>query len=198
MQNIWTYLKNIFNEAEESSPSRPFIHETITRSETEQKAYMDWKENLERHRLVNRLGDEYATHRIDPEKVDRALDFLDTPSMKGFVIHAPIGNYTLAELKYLMDYLKERTLTADYRIYLSDRRIYQRNKKQETVERHYLKPKTTVNDNEQINQRFGNIRIELMSRNDEAVNLKFSATGYSDRLFEEAEDFRVLMSILTG
>ena len=198
MQNIWTYLKNIFREVEESSSIRPFIHETIERSEAEQKAYMDWKENLGRHRMMNSLGDEYATHRIDPKKVDRALDFLDTPSMKGFVIHASIGQYKRAELTYMLDYLKERVLTANYRVYVSDRRIYNRDGQREMVERHYLKPKTQVNDNEQINQRYGNIRIELMTRDDVPINLKFSATGYSDRLFEEAEDFRVLMSILTS
>ncbi len=147
---------------------------------------------------MNSLGDEYATHRIDPSKVDRSLDFLDTPSMKGFVIHASIGGYDLKELRHLLDYLKERVLTIDYKTYVSDRRIYNRDGKNEMVERHYLKPKVKVTENEQITQKYGNIRIELKCQNDVPINLKFSATGYHDRLFEEAEDFRVLMSILTG
>jgi len=195
---IWSYIKNLFRDVEASSHVRPYIHETLERGTSALADYEAWKSDLARHRLMNSLGDEYATHRIDPSKVDRSLDFLDTPSMKGFVIHASIGSYDLKELRHLLDYLKERVLTADYKIYVSDRRIYNRNGKNEMVERHYLKPKAKLNENEQITQKYGNIRIELKCQNDVPINLKFSATGYHDRLFEEAEDFRVLMSILTG
>mgnify|MGYP000034909287 CR=1 FL=1 len=195
---IWSYIKGLFREVEESSHTRPYIHETIERSESELQKYEAWKADLARHRLMNSLGDEYATHQIDPSKVDRSLDFLDTPSMKGFVIHASIGAYQLAELRHLLDYLKERVLTANYYVYVSDRRIYNRDGKNEMIERHYLKPKAKVSENELFSQRFGNVRIELKCQNDAPINLKFSATGYSDSLFEEAEDFRILMNILTG
>lgn len=195
---IWSYIKNLFRDVEESSHVRPYIHETLERGASELADYETWKSDLARHRLMNSLGDEYATHRIDPSKVDRSLDFLDTPSMKGFVIHASIGEYRLKELRHLLDYLKERVLTADYKTYVSDRRIYNRNGKNEMIERHYLKPKVKLNKNEQITQKYGNVRIELKCQNDVPINLKFSATGYHDRLFEEAEDFRILMSVLTG
>lgn len=198
IMQIWSYIKNLFNEADESSPIRPFIHETIERGELELAAYENWKSDLARNRFVNSLGDEYATYRIDPSKVDRSLDFLDTPSMKGFVIHASIGKYKLVELKHLLDYLKERVLTANYYVYVSDRRIYNRDGKNEMIERHYLKPKAKMSENELFSQGYGNVRIELKCQNDLPINLKFSATGYSDRLFEETEDFRILMSILTG
>jgi len=195
---IWSYIKNLFRDVEESSHVRPYIHEVLERSMPELEDYEMWKSDLARHRLMNSLGDEYATHRIDPSKVDRSLDFLETPSMKGFVIHASIGGYKLGELRHLLDYLKERVLTIDYKTYVSDRRIYNRDGKNEMVERHYLKPKAKVTENEQITQKYGNIRIELKCQNDVPINLKFSATGYHDSLFEEAEDFRVLMSVLTS
>ena len=195
---IWSYIKNLFRDVEESSHVRPYIHETIERGLSELEDYEAWKSDLARHRLMNNLGDEYATHRIDPSKVDRSLDFLDTPSTKGFVIHASIGGYKLKELRHLLDYLKEQVLTTDYKTYVSDRRIYNRNGKNEMIERHYLKPKVKVTENEQITQKYGNIRIELKCQNDVPITLKFSATGYYDRLFEEAEDFRILMSVLTG
>jgi len=195
---IWSYIKGLFREVEQSSPTRPYIHETLERGVSELAEYEAWKSDLARHRWMNRLGDEYATHRIDASKVDRSMDFLDTPSMKGFVIHAPIGGYKLKELRHLLDYLKERVLIAEYKVYVSDRRIYNRNGKHEMIERHYLKPKVQINDNEQITQRYGNVRIELKCQNDIPINLKFSATGYHDRLFAEAEDFKVLMSVLTA
>ncbi len=197
MENIWAYIKRMFRETEESSPVRPYVHEELVRTEPEQIVYEQWKNSLDRRRMLNNLSDEYATHQIDAVQVDHAMDFLDTPSMKGFVIHTKTGKYEQQDLVFLFDYLKEKVLQNGYTNYMSDRRIYQRGKGMEMVERHYLKPRTLLQENKKINQRFGNVRIELLYRNDALINLQFSATGYSDHLFKDASDFKDLMSLLT-
>lgn len=198
MENIWTYLKRIFRESEESSPVRPFIHEEIIRGELEVQAYEEWKGSLDRHRLLNNLSDEYATYRIDARQVDKSIDFLDTPSMKGFVLHGRSGKYKRRDMIFLFDYLKEKVLQNSYTSYMSDRRTYKRDKQMETKERHYLKPRVQLDNKEKINQQFGNIRIELLYKDDVLINLQFSATGYSDHLFKDAADFKDLMSLLAG
>ena len=43
MDNIWDYFKRLFQESEESSPSKPFIREEINRSDDEQDAFSLWK-----------------------------------------------------------------------------------------------------------------------------------------------------------
>ncbi|MBP9874679.1 MAG: hypothetical protein KBC60_11580, partial [Haliscomenobacter sp.] len=66
----------------------------------------------------------------------------------------------------------------------------------ETVQRHYLKPRPQVPDGEKLRQRFGNVTIEVVSRDDKAHQLRFRATAYSDHLFQDAERFEGLMKEL--
>jgi len=69
-----------------------------------------------------------------------------------------------------------------------------KNNKVETVQRHYLKPSLKLKvAGEKAGQAYGNINIELLLRNEKAVNLKFSATSYRDHQFKEASDFDELM-----
>ena len=74
-------------KAEESSPSQPLIHELIQRTEKEKEDYQQWKQTLVLRRLMDWLKDQFAMYQINSERVDEGLDFLNTPSSKGFVIH---------------------------------------------------------------------------------------------------------------
>jgi len=209
MSDIWEYFKNLFRQAESSSPSQPLIHEMIERSEEQLEDYAFWKSTMVSRRLLDWLHDQYAVFSVAPDDIDEALDFLDTPSSKGFVIHFYKTRYSPRDVRHFFDYLKEQVLGLDYRTQISDLRTYQRPEWIETVERHYLKPRpafmrksltvtpshspTLGNEAEKLNQRFGNITIEHQLRNDQPYHLKFRATSYKDALFTEAEEFRHLM-----
>lgn len=196
--DIWNKFKEFFQQAEESSPSQPLIHEMIERTEEEKKDYEFWKTTLVCKRMVNWVADQYAIFKALPNDTDAAMDFLDTPSSKGFVIHFYKTEYSLRDVTYLFDLLKEKVLALKYRTQISDRREFNRENWAEKVERHYLKPKPNfLQTDEKFNQSFGNITIELLFRNDEPYQLKFRATIYKDHLFEEAETFQTLMRELT-
>lgn len=212
MADWWDYIKGLFTRAEESSPSRPVIHELIQRSEKEKEDYADWKKTLVRRRLQDWLLDQYAVYRVSPADIDESLDFLDTPSSKGFVIHFHKTRYSPRDVRHFFDFLKEQVLRLDYRAQLSDVRTFNRPAWVATVERHYLKPgspfrrqtppgttslDTASGSSPLFNQRFGNITVELVLRDERPHYLKFQATAYQDRLFTEAEDFRNLMQFLS-
>jgi len=191
--DIWAKFKDFFQQAEESSPSKPLIHEMIKRTEEEKKDYDFWKNTIVCKRLLNWLSDQYAIFKVLPNDTDSAMDFLDTPSSKGFVIHFYKTEYSERDVMYLFDFLKEKILTLDYRTQISDRREFNRPHWVEKIERHYLKPKPDFLKKEKFNQAFGNITIELLFRNDKPYQLKFRATTYKDHLFKEAETFQGLM-----
>ena len=194
MPNLWEQFKSLFKEAEQSSPSKPLIHEVIQRTEEEKKDYQFWKGTLVRRRLVDWLNDQYAIYQLQPDDIDEALDFLNTPSSKGFVIHFYRTRYSLRDITHFFDYLKERVLALNYRTQISDTRTYNRPNWVETVQRHYLKPKPNFQREGKINQQFGNITIEVDLRDDKPHYLKFQATSYKDHLFEDAKEFKELMS----
>ncbi|PHI18828.1 hypothetical protein CEQ90_15870 [Lewinellaceae bacterium SD302] len=195
MASFWEQVKQLFERAEESSPAHPAVHEMIERGPEESADFDRWKNTLAKRRLIDWLMDQYAVYLSDGRQ-DRSIDFLDTPSSKGFVIHFHETNYTKAEVTHFFHYLKERVQSLEYRLQISDRRIFSRSGWVETQERHYLKPRNKYAEGEAINQRFGNITIELELRDDQVRNLRLRATIYKDALYREGENFGALMSAL--
>ncbi len=197
MDNIWEYFKQLFRESEESSPSKPFIREAISRSEDEQDAFSLWKRTHAAQKMLDFINAQYANHLIEPEKMDNSFDVLNSPSTNGFIIHFSDLRHNQKDIQHLFDYLKEITLKIGYKHYMSDTRTYNRKLWIEKVERHYLKPPIRFDENEEskkrLIQRYGNILIELLFRNDQLANLKFRATNYNDHNFTEANNFSDLI-----
>ena len=197
MADFWNKIKNLFQAAEESSPSNPVIHKVIERSEAEKADYEQWKNLLVRRRVMNWLSDQYAIYRIEPGRIDEALQFLDSSSSKGFVIHFYQTNFSKKDVTHLLDYLKEQVQRLGYKVQVSDTRTYNRKKWVETSERHHLKPRTNPAPKVgKIDQKYGNITVEATFRNDQVHQLKFQATSYKDHLFQDADDFRDLMQMI--
>jgi len=193
MTDIWDYFKGLFNKAETSSPSKPLIHEMISRSEDEKQDFEFWQKTLVCKRLLNWLNEQYILFRSGSENMDRSVDFLNTPSTKGFVIYFNDTRYSERDTVHFFDFLKEQVLRLNYRTQISDVRTYERSKWVESVQRHYLKPRPGQNKEGQFLQRFGNIMIELTSRNDQIQHLKFRATTYKDYQYQEADTFEQLL-----
>ena len=196
MADFWEYIRGLFSAGEKSSPSQPAVAGLIERSEEERADFARWKETLVSKRMLNWLADQYAIYRVLPHDIDEALDFLDTPSSKGFVIHFHKTQYSRRECAHLLDLLKERVRAVNYMPQLSDTRTFSRGEWVETVERHYLKPRPKFEGEAPFSQGFGNVLIELVLRNDAPYHLKFSATAYNDRLYKEADDFQELMQVI--
>lgn len=198
MSNFWKNIKNIFKSAEESSASQPVIHKVIERTKAELLDYENWKETISKDRLLNWIREEHINYLLDPKSTDAAIDFLNTISSKGFVVHFYKTRYPSRDIIHLFDFIKEKILESGYKTYLSDTRSYNKKEWVEKLDRHYLKPPANKHDprQEAFKQRFGNIAIELIFRNEKIYLLKFSATSYNDRFYEEAEDFNDLMKIL--
>lgn len=196
MANIFRYLRELFKEAEESSPSNPVDHHLIERTVEEQIDYDHWIKSLVKRRLVDWLNDQYSLYQVLPQDIDAAIDFLNTPSSKGFIVHFHQTNYSKREIVHFFDYLKERVHHLNYRSQISDSRTFSRNHWVETIQRHYLKPRNQFVEGQKLEQGFGNITIELELRDDKVHNLRMRATHYQDHLYQEPRDFSSLMQEL--
>jgi len=194
MTSVWDFFKNLFNEAEQSSASKPLIHGAIERSEKEIHGLRLWKESEEKQRIVAWLNDQYAIWQALPDDTHEAVDFLDTASSKGFALHFNKMDIEAKNASFLFDYLQEMVLGINYKAQMSDSRTWSEKKAVIMVERHYLKPRTSKSAEAKIDQQFGNITIELEFRDNAPFNLKFRATGYHDRLYKKASDFKELLA----
>jgi hypothetical protein len=198
MAGFWQKLFKLGQSAEASSPNEPVVHELLTRSPEEKADYAQWKDAFVARRLLDWLGDQYAIFLHRPGDTDTAIDFLDTPSSKGFVIHFHQTNYSRRESTHLFDLFKEKVTQLNYRVQLSDTRTFARKHWVETLEKHYLKPRHTFVEGQPLDQQFGNILIELEFRDDKAYNLRLRATHYRDHNYQEARPFRELVQVLLG
>lgn len=200
--DIWEYFKSLLKKSEESTATKPFIRETIVRSEEEKADYELWTNTLACRRMLDWLNMQYANFLIQPENLDENIDFLTTPSSNGFVLYFDEMLHNKYDFKHLFEYFKNKTLTFNYKLYMSDRRTYTKEDRVEVIERHYLKPRNVLKKDDatgefkKVKQRFGNVLIELHFRNDEISTLKYSATCYNDRLYLKGQEFKDLMTIL--
>jgi len=197
MASWWKKIKSILSSSESSSPTQPAVHEIIKRSSTFEEGYAQWKDGPLHRRLLNWIAEQYAANQNKQDNVDDTIDFLHTPSTKGFAIHFKDLGYSNKEARYLLDYFKEKVRAQNYRTQVSDTRTYSKNTWVETVERHYLKPRPQYDESGKINQLFGNITLLLTLRDDKVYNLKVSATAYQDRLFNAEQQFSQLMRSIT-
>jgi len=196
MTQIWDYFKNFFREAEESSASRPILSEPLERSAAELGAYENWKGTLPCRRLLDMLAAQYAIFQSNPSGVDAALTFLKTNSSNGFAFHFDRLDGSRTDAPHFLEYLKEKTQSLNYRLQHADTRTWSEKDWVKTVERYYLKPRQNWAEGQKINQRFGNVTIELALRNDVPKLLTFRATSYADRLYAQPDDFHELMQLL--
>jgi hypothetical protein len=203
MSTFWQKITALFDAAEQSTPTEPAVHEMIVRDEDELADYERWKKTVARRRLFDWLLDQYVQFSAGAVN-EQAVDFLDTPSSKGFVIHFNQTQYSRREIEHFFHYLKERILELNYRTRISDRRVFSRKDWVETQERHYLKPRTRHQrmagppERGALDQKFGNITVELELRDDVPWNLRLRATTYQDALYNTPESFRALLMAVAG
>ena len=193
---FWDQITQLFRRAAASGPAAPTVHELIVRSPAERADYERWAATAASQRMLTWLGDAYANF-LAGRRGDDTTDFLDTPSSKGFVLHLHRTNYDRAECTHFFDFLHRRILDLGYRPQISDRRIFPRNHWIETQERHYLKPRHPVRaDYRNLDQRYGNITLELELRDDRPRNLRLRATVYADANYRPAQPFAALVEAL--
>lgn len=196
MPDIWNYVTRLLKRFEDSKPTEPLLHEMIIRSNREKEDYEYWKKTIVRKRLLSWLADQYAIFATTAEKTDEAIDFLDTPSSKGFAIHFHQTQYSDRDARHLLDYLKDQVLQLNYRTQISDKKAYNRSSWVESVERHYLKPRINLGSTEKYEQQYGNITIETVFRDEQPHLLRFRATVYQDNQFRKHFPFRELLNQL--
>lgn len=196
MKDFWDYFKSLFQKAEESSAFNPYIHELIERSDDFKSAHEAWRYSPACRKLFTWVETQYGLWLALPDDIDEAIDFLNTPSSKGFVIYLNKTAIPQQDAVHFFDLLKERVQMLNYKVQISDARTWVQKSGVEKVERHHLKPRSFRTEDAKFDQRFGNITIELSLRNDAPHQLKFRATSYNDHLYSKAGSFADLIQAI--
>lgn len=168
-------------------------HALLKRSAAFEARHAHWLafgEGRERLRELNELLEQENRQGDTAE-----LHLLRDPKATGMQLKRP-AHWPPESMHHLMDAFREQVIGLGYRVQMSDLRI---SVSGEHRERHYLKPGTgTEMPAGPIDQRYGNILIEVWGAENEAKHLKVLATVYQDRLYSPAASGMELLSLLTA
>jgi len=191
MANFWKQVKGWFKDADESSPTKPFIEEQLERTEAEKEDLKRWKLSDACMDFCSLVYDSFLEN-----KRHSSLTFLKFRSSSGFIINLEKEKAKLRDAQRFMDFLQEKVLSFNYKRQNSNYRLYTKNNKTEKIERFYMKPRLNVLEDRKVDQLYGNVMIELTIREEKPLKLKFQVNRYSDRNYSDGRTFEQLMEEL--
>ncbi|WP_026955758.1 hypothetical protein [Algoriphagus vanfongensis] len=124
------------------------------------------------------------------------VHLFQSPYANGFAVSYD-EPFTKGSFSALFLAFSERVLDLGYRQVSLDRKLEEVNQQVKATEKFYFKPplqKTA--ENELISQLYGNISLEKITIDNQPSYIKFLATVYSDRLFQDALPFDQLIDHL--
>lgn len=189
MTNWLTQLQQ-FWKAVQKTPQLAPVHEVLTRSQRFSSTYALWDKSL----AIEALRQAYQKE-ITGEK-SSAFTRIDGPTAAGLQWRKPT-HLADTEFDFLAEYTKDLLLSLGYVQHQADRRIFNRENGVEEVHRYYLKARISSDSmTGTMDQRWGNILIEVKREDGRVVYLKIQLNRYNDRSYTEALSFDSLMELL--
>ena len=149
--------------------------------------------------ILHDIESAYRNYLIRETNDDSPVDIMLGTSSNGWVVHCKDYDLTGVEYKHLLYLMQKRLTGHGYTLNLADIRSRDRTTYIENIYRHYLKPslKHMTGSGSKANQLYGNITLELVSRDGNPYVLKLLANSYSDQNYQQAGEFSELIQIIT-
>lgn len=187
MASLFEQIQRLFTNSGNKGPE---IHEPLNRSDRFLRDQAAW----DAASLLQLLKQEYQLNLLG----NRSDTFirLESPVSSGFRWQAVPT--TESDYDHLADYFKQILLKQDYRLYHADRKIKSVGEMVVELQRIYLKPRmrSETTDGEPLDQKWGNLLIEVHRANGKVVALQLQANVYHDRIYAPHRSFDSLMEFL--
>jgi hypothetical protein len=172
----------------------PILSGKLERAEKFRASYASWLDSESRFGQLEKLFDAYKQASAG-NAFEGNLQIYTSPQANGFFFNTGF-NFPPEHYAFLIDYFKELVLEADYRLYLSDTKTIEGPNGIKTTDRHYLKPGKIDAVDFPIDQKYGNISIELVKLDEQPSYVKVMSGVYSDRNYQDPEPFSDLVAQL--
>jgi len=202
MVKLWDFLKPKIKKEEKRSSELSFLHEQVSLKSYDLISFQEWKETKCLPDIQRLISTSYSNFLITQNAKQASLSFLDTKVSSGLIIHCPITSFSKQDLMHVMYFFYLKFEEKGYVLNLADVKSRQKSSWVENIYRHYLKPslrleKLNGTNGPVLNQLYGNISIELVSRDDIPYQLKLLANNYHDQNYAPAQDFSDLIEWIT-
>lgn len=184
-----SFFDEVFSKLfkKKESNTVPVVHEPLTRSARQLEAYQNWCDASHHLTLLEQIAD--ASHKKKLGILSEyEVHLLNTPYSNGIALsyHKNIG---ADAFQHLFDYFKEHTLSLGYKLAQADRRILDKGNYEETIEKWYLKPAKLAEEDQLVDQLYGNVLLEQVLIDRKPSFIKLMANVYQDRSYTKALDF---------
>ncbi len=199
MKSVDQLLRSLFkkpgsNKATTTVQKQPLHTEVIKRTTQFSEQYNQWLNGGTASHILNRIHQHFALY--DNTSQNDKLAFLQLPNATGLLIYPEMGLDQI-NMQFLLDNFMQRCKSLGYVINYNFRNIHQRAKHFEVVERYYLKPKLSHEDfTSKRKQIYGNILLELHSKDEQPQYLKLLVTTFTDANYHNALPFEDLIEHL--
>lgn len=190
------FLDDLFNKVFKASGKSPMnLKENFVLKDSEIQEAEDWISGEEGQVLLARLYKNYHFKKAQINEYPQVHIF-DSRYAKGFAItfEEPFTPKTFSRVFLAF---ARRVLALGYQQVSLDRKMEEVNEQVKVTEKFYFKPPLQMPaEGELISQLYGNIAIEKVSVNNQPNYLKFLATFYSDRLYQDPKPFDLMLDRL--
>ncbi|MBC6410174.1 MAG: hypothetical protein GDA51_03840 [Ekhidna sp.] len=171
-----------------SNPPGINVDGLIRRSENFLGRFERWKTSERCQDFLSEIWESYFWRRRGIDK-NPALVLFELSNSNGFAInYSP--EFDQHSFHFLLDHFADQVKKLGYRLVTSRSSLRDKGDYVEKKEMHYLKPKRDFS--EPIDQKFGNVQIEYIEKNNEPSRIKLIASSYPDRKYKEAMSFESL------
>jgi hypothetical protein len=190
-------IQSLFpSEKSESQKRLPLVIEPIKRTEKEHNSFFRWLNEHQFEDLLKKISKSYQLKKLGEES-DIQIHILKLSSAQGIAIsyHSSIEKI---HFLHIFDLWKDKILMEGYILTIAERQFFNEKDHVKKVEKYYLKPDNSKNsiENQKIEQKFGNILLELIFIDDKPLYLKLLATNYSDRMYNLPYPFENLLTVI--
>lgn len=188
------FVKNILATLFGSNEAIDALNGPLVRKDSFIKKYDLWKQNGVRDSLFSLIHSLFVEVRFENEFRPEFYIYT-SPQANGFYFNDKFEIDPI-EFEFLLDSFRETVLSMGYVNYTSDVKYSEKPAGIQRIDRHYLKPEIDRNAEKPLDQKFGNILLELYFLDDKPQYLKVMVSVYSDQNYREALGFEEFVNFL--
>ncbi|MFY0601334.1 MAG: hypothetical protein JXR03_16785 [Cyclobacteriaceae bacterium] len=187
-----SYFDEVYKKLFPKKTKGPILHEVLKRSDAYLDQYDLWKDSSLPSELIGEIAESLRLKAEGIIKNPNVHQF-SGESSNGFAITYN-SDIDQMHFHFLFDLFAEKVKALDYRVSISDLIVTEKNGYVESKEKHYLKIKPA--EQTPIDQKFGNIVIELIRIDEVPSFIRLMANTYNDHLYKSPKKFKELAEYL--
>ncbi len=174
-----------------TSGDQPVISEPIKRSIKFKEKYNQWIDSEQAGHVISNILQGYNNYIISG-RPGIPIGTYKGNGLSGFYLE---GESTVSDniYSFLLDYIKEKVSSLNYRFYRSLYEAKERSGKIHSKEQYYFKPIPSSYELP-VAQEYGNLTLEVDRIDEEVTYLKIMATHYAGFDYQSPKDFDELIS----